>query len=106
MPDKLPPLSWEDLQEPLQDPSLSVYLYIGKEADKGWKVAKAIYGLMPRLRVYLVKDIALIGELVGSKKPRGVVFGWEPKPYAFLTAAQASDMLIVAQKIAEARAER
>ncbi|UCD94300.1 MAG: hypothetical protein JSU69_11140, partial [Candidatus Zixiibacteriota bacterium] len=84
MSETVPPLTLEDIRKNLKNPTFSVYLYIGKKADIGWRVAETIYGLLPRIRIYLIKDVSQIKELIGNRKPKGVVFGWDETPRKFL----------------------
>jgi hypothetical protein len=104
MPEMLPPLTLEDLRQSLGNPTFTVYVYIGSGIDKGWKVAKAAFDLLPALRIYLVKDGELVRELLGSRTGvRGIVFGFESKPKRFLNKAEADDLLVVVQTITAAR---
>ncbi len=105
MAETLPPLTAANVRGPLQDPTFSVYMYVGEETDEGWDNALLAFGLLARLRIYLVKDISLIKEWVGQKKPRGVVFGWKDQPKRLLSKQEADDFKIVLTAIQEARAE-
>ncbi len=104
MAETLPPLTADDVRGPLVDPTFSVYMYVGEETDDGWENALLAFGLLARIRIYLVKDISLIKEWVGQKKPRGVVFGWDDKPKQLLNKQEADDFKIVLKAIEEARA--
>lgn len=103
MAETLPPLTASDIRGPLGDTTFSVYLYIGNEEDKGWKYARLVFGLMAQLRIYLVKDIALIQEWVGSEKPSGVVFGWDDKVARLLRKDEAEDLETVLDAVTRAR---
>ena len=94
-------LTIDDISEFLNNPSFMVYLYIGKKNDTGWKVAEAIYQLIPRVRIYLVKDIALIRELIGNRRPKAVLYGWNDEPHAFLKKHEAENFLTVHSKFKE-----
>ena len=104
MAETLPPLTANDVQGPLVDPTFSVYMYVGEETDDGWENAMLAFGLLARLRIYLVKDISLINAWVGQEKPAGIVFGWDDKPKRLLTQKEADDFKIVLKAIQEARA--
>jgi hypothetical protein len=103
MAETLPPLTADDIRGPLNDPTFTVYLYIGKEEDEGWDNALFAFGLLPRLRIYLVRDVSLIGEFVGQKRPKGIVFGWNQTPKRLLNKKEAEDFKIVLKAIQEAR---
>lgn len=102
MAETLPPLTADDVKGPLKDPTFTVYMYVGNESDEGWDNALLAFGLLARLRIYLVKDISSIKEWVGTKKPRGVVFGWDDIPVRFLNKAEAEDAKTVLKAIVEA----
>ena len=101
MAETLPHLTANDIRGPLNDPTFTVYLYIGEESDDGWDTAVLAFGLLPRLRIYLVKDVSLIGEFVGQKRPKGVVFGYDDKPMRLLNQAEAEDAKTVLRAIYE-----
>jgi hypothetical protein len=103
MAEKLPPLTAQDVEGPLNDPTFTVYMYVGSETDEGWDNAQLAFGLLARLRIYLVEDITLIKPWVGNKKPKGVVFGWDDKPVRSLNKAEAEDFKIVLKAIQDAR---
>ncbi len=56
MAETIPPLSAADVATDLNNSTFAVYLYIGNETDVGWDNAKVAFRLVPRLRIYLVKD--------------------------------------------------
>jgi len=103
MAETLPPLTANDIRGPLKDPTFSVYLYVGSEEDIGWENAEIIFGLLSRLRTYLVKNINLIQEWVGTEKPSGVVFGWDDKVAKLLNKEETDDLKTVLNAITEAR---
>ena len=103
MAETLPPLTIDDIREPLKNKTFSVYLYIGNKGDEGWDNARLAFGLLPRLRIYLVKDVSLISEFVGQKKPKGIVFGWTQTPKRLLNKKEAEDFKIVLKAIQKAR---
>jgi hypothetical protein len=78
-------------------------MYVGSENDEGWDNALLAFGLLARLRIYLVEDITLIKKWIGNRKPKGVVFGWDDKPVRFLNKREADDFKIVLTAIQEAR---
>jgi len=101
MADSLSPSKTDDIEKYLNDNSFTVYLYIGNKKDKGWKIALLAYGAIPKLRVYLIKNIGLIRKWVKEKNPRGVVFGYDDKPTSFLNKAQTEDAIKVFNAIYE-----
>lgn len=103
MAETLPPLTAEGVRGPLKDPTFTVYMYVGDEDDEGWDNALIAFGLLARLRIYLVKDISLIKEWTGPKKPRAVVFGWDETPKRFLGKREAEDLKTVLTAIQDAR---
>lgn len=103
MAETLPPLTSKDLALALKNPSFSVYLYIGKDTDKGWQVANAAFGVLPALRIYLVANRDLIQEWAGGPRTTGVVFGYGPVPNRFLTPPESEDLLVVVDAIKAAR---
>ena len=103
MAETLPPLKAKHIKGPLKNKTFTVYIYIGEKGDDGWDNARLAFGLLPRLRIYLVKDVSLISEFVGQKKPKGVVFGWDEKPKRLLNKKEADDFKIVLKAIQKAR---
>lgn len=101
MAEKLPPLTADEIRKPLNDPTFTVYLYIGEESDDGWDNAVLAFGLLPRLRIYLVENISLIPEWVEDESTKGVVFGYDDKPVRFLNQTEAEDAKIVLRAIYE-----
>jgi hypothetical protein len=102
MPEIVPPLPIEELERDLINTDFAAYVYIGTEADKGWKYARTAFKLIPRLRVYLVKDITLLKPWTGNKRPSAIAFKWDDTVHAFLTKSQAEDLQFVLDTIAEA----
>lgn len=105
MSETMPPLTPDDVKKDLNNPTFSVYLYIGSKDDEGWENAELAFGLLARLRIYLVKSHSLVKEWINDKKPYGVVFGFGPKPYKLLNKAEAEDFKTVINTILEARKE-
>jgi len=103
MAETMPPVTADDLRKYLENESFSVYLYLGREADKGWKYARIVYGLLARLRIYLVEDPELVKEWTANRDPRGVVFGWGPEPKRYLSGAEAEDLETFLEAITQAR---
>jgi hypothetical protein len=101
----LPPLTPQDLKGPLENPTFSVYLYVGKGSETGWKNAELAFKLLPRLRIYLVRDLDLIEEWVDNRRPKGVVFGFGPEPKRLLNKGEAEDLRVVLEEIMDARGE-
>jgi len=104
--DKCPPLTTEDIRNALRDPTCSVYLCVGMESDQGWENAELVFGLLSRLRIYLVEDRAVVKEWVGAQNPSGIVFGWTETPVRLLTQEEANDLNIVLKAITEARGQQ
>ena len=104
MPEMLPPLTFADLKNALGNPGFTVYVYIGGEKDEGWEVANDAFGLMPAMRIYLVKDRAEIAPLLKGQPGtvRAIVFGYTKNPKQFLTKTQAEDLKVVTRAIADA----
>lgn len=103
MAETLPPLTGEDIRGPLKDPTFTVYMYVGDEGDEGWDNALIAFGLLARLRIYRVIDISLIKEWTGSKRPTGIVFGWDETPRRLLSKREAEDLRTVLTAIQDAR---
>jgi hypothetical protein len=103
MAETLPPLTTNDIKNYLNDDSFTVYLYIGEEGDQGWDNARLAYGVLPKLRIYLVREINLIEKWVENEKVKGIVFGWDDKRFESLDEQQANDFKIVLTTIQKAR---
>jgi hypothetical protein len=86
----------------LQNTSFAVYVYIGGEDDKGWKVAEVVEGLLPRLRVYRAPDRSLVAPWLAGKKNRGVIFGVDDKPKRELRAKETEDLVTVLHAVKSA----
>ena len=99
MAETVPPLTTQDIENDVTNPTFAVYLYVGGEADPGWENAEIAFGLIPRLRIFLIKDITAIAKWIGNKRPAGVVFGWGDKVFQFLNKAEAEDLKTVVQAI-------
>jgi hypothetical protein len=102
MAETVPPLTADDIERDLINPTFAAYLYVGEETDPGWENAEIAFGLIPRLSIYLIKDRPAIAKWVGNKKPAGVVFGWDDKVSRFLNAKEAADLKTVVLAIQEA----
>lgn len=107
MAESLPPMTLEELLAALENPHFSSYVYFGKEADKGWKVALAAQRYVPCLRVYRVsdslkKDVRNKFDVTGAKS--GVVFDFGTRVKATLTRTQTEKPLLVFDIIRGARA--
>jgi hypothetical protein len=105
MPETVPPLTTDDIEQDLQNPTFAVYLYIGDETDAGWENAQIAFGLIPRLRIYLIKDISAIQQWIGKKRPTGVVFGFDDKVFQFLNQDDADDLKTVVKAIQAAMSQ-
>jgi hypothetical protein len=103
MPEQLPPLTTEDLKQALNNTTFSTYAYIGKEDDVGWAVARAVFKLLPALRVYLVTSRPLVAEWTTKPTDRGIVWGFGPNPKRRLLKAETDDVLVVMDAITAAR---
>ncbi|SRR6266498_4665705 len=102
MAETIPPLSAADVATDLNNSTFAVYLYIGNETDVGWDNAKVAFRLVPRLRIYLVKDSTQVAQWTGNNQPAGVVFGWNDKVFRLLDRAEADDLRIVLKAISDA----
>ena len=103
MAETLPPLTADDVKGPLKDPTFTVYMYVGNESDEGWDIAQTAFEYVAKLRIYLVRDISLIKEWVGLKRPKGIVFGYDDQPQRFLNRQEADDLKTVLRAIRDAR---
>ena len=103
MAETIPPVMEADLEAALLNPTFSTYLYIGEETDLGWDNALTAFSLIPRLRIYLVKDNSQIKKWIGAKRPAAVVFGWGAKFDRLLNQSEADDLKTVIDAINDAR---
>jgi hypothetical protein len=104
MAETLPPLTAEQLRAALQNPSFSSYIYVGSDADDGWKAARAVHNLLPAVRIYLALDSRLIQEwLAGDPAAKGIVFGWGATVRRYLNEDEAGTFLTVLSAIQDAR---
>ena len=103
--EECPPLTADDLQRALSNPTFSSYFYIGADDEEGWSNAQIVYGLFSRIRVYLVKDPTIITQWTDGKRPRGIVFSWGDKPKQYLNKAETEDLKSVVTAIKNARGE-
>jgi len=101
--EKCPPLTADDIQSYLDDPSFSVYLYVGSEQDDAWDNAQVVYGLLPRLRIYLVEDSVIIQKWIQNPSTKGVVFGWDENPVRFLNQEECGNLKTVLNAVQDAR---
>lgn len=102
MPEIIPPLSVEELERDLINPDFAAYVYIGEEEDIGWQFANTAFRLIPRLRIYLVKDVTLLKKWTGNKRPTAIAFSWDDTVHATLNKNQAEDLQYVLDTIADA----
>lgn len=102
MAETVPPLTVADIERDLQDKSFAVYLYIGESADAGWENAEIAFGLIPRLRIYLVKDRDAVANWAGDGTPTAIVFGWDDQVAERLDRDQASNLKTVIKSIQRA----
>jgi hypothetical protein len=96
-----------DINEPLQNDTFSVYLYVGGEGDDGWRVAKIVDGSLPRIEVYLVTDSGLVSSWAPggvADYAGGIVFGWGSTPAKYLSQDEAGNLEGVVAAIQAARA--
>jgi hypothetical protein len=107
MAETLPPLTAAAILEPLRNSTFSVYIYVGNTTDDGWKVAKIIFGLLSRIRVYCATDPSLVKEWAPGQSETysgGIVFGWGEEPVSYLTKKQADNLQATLEAIEAARA--
>jgi hypothetical protein len=107
MAETLPPMTLDELNTALDNPHFSTYVYIGAENDKGWKMALAIFKLLPALRIYRVasSSAATIRQTFNVPNTHvGVVFGWDREVKETLTKAKSTDFFAVSSAITNARA--
>jgi hypothetical protein len=102
MPETIPPMTADELEQDLKNLAFAGYLYVGKDTDPGWENAQMAFGLIPRLRIYLVKDATQISKWTGPNQPAGLVFGWDDQVAKFLTQAEADDLKTVVKAISNA----
>jgi hypothetical protein len=105
----LPPVTVEEVQRAIDDPSFSVYVYVGKASDRGWKVADFAFGLLARLRIYRAVSHGnldpawLDARRSNGAKPRGIVFGWDAVVDRYLDKAETESLEVVLKAIRDAR---
>lgn len=107
MAETLPPLDPSDIQAPLQNPTFSVYIYVGNETDSGWRVANIVYGLLARIRIYCITkpELARTWTPDGAEDYEGgIVFGWGPTPVEYLSKRKAGNLEQTLKAIQAARA--
>lgn len=97
-----PPSDVEDIRRDAGNPSRSVYVYIGERGDEGWFVAEEVGSALTRLVVYLVEDRAIVSEWTGTKRPRGIIFGYGLTPLRFLNKGESEDSKAVRDAILDA----
>lgn len=102
MAETVPPLTSQNIEDDLVNLDFAVYLYVGNETDLGWKFARTAFKLIPRLRIYLVKDRSQIAKWAGNTNPAGIVFGWGEKVHLYFSKAEAENLQLVLDTIAEA----
>jgi hypothetical protein len=102
MAETVPPLTTQDIENDLTNPTFAVYLYVGNAGDPGWENAEIAFGLIPRVRIFLIKDITAIAKWIGTERPAGVVFGWGDKVFQLLNKAEAADLKTVVKAIQRA----
>ncbi len=106
MSESLPPLTINQLIEALKNPHFSAYLYLGKEAEKGWKLALAAQKIVPALRVYRIapeKDNEIRSAFNLNSSCVGVIFGWDEKPKRCIESDLANDFLDLTEAIINAQ---
>jgi hypothetical protein len=100
---RIPPQTLEVLEMDLAHPKRSVYVYLGGEKDLGWRVARAACESVGATVAYLVSDSAALGsrlsEWTGSRRPRGIVFGFGDVPRALLSKGEAEAYFTVLDTI-------
>ncbi len=103
MAESLPPLTADDVEKDLQNPTFSAYIYIGAEADRGWQVAQVAFGLLPRLRIYRAAQPGLVSRWLHDQTNRGIVFGFDAQPKRELSQADTDDVVAVLNAVNDAR---
>lgn len=101
--DQLTGSTLDQLRADLLHTVIRVYVFVGTEAEKGWKVGVIACGLrQPEYNIYLVDSMAQIGEWVPAGKTKGVVFGTDDQPDRLLDEAEVSVLDIVQDALEEA----
>jgi len=90
-------------REALKNPKFSVYVFIGKESDKGWAVAETVFKLVAALRVYRAPQRDLVAEWNNDPTALAIVWGYGSKPKSSLLRSEANDVVAVVDAIKEAR---
>lgn len=88
----------------LQDPTTSVYLYIGNETDNCWSVAKVACGFAANAKPLRADNFSVVQSLLTEGNFAAVAFNWDGEPKAYLDGTEAADLNTVLAKIAEAQA--
>jgi hypothetical protein len=99
----IPPADLAALEADLASPRRSVYLYVGEATEAGWAAATSATGSLAWCMAYLVADRSALGERwgewVGSKRPKGIVFGFSSVPQQLLSQVDAEDSLVVSEAV-------
>lgn len=104
MPDTIPPLTTDDVRAILQDPTFSVYIYIGAANSLGWRNAELAHTLIPRLRIYRCVDRDTVALWTGNDPDIfGIVFGFDEVPAVLLGEVEVEDARLVLLEILDAR---
>ena len=106
MAEVLTPETMPLFREALKNPLFTVYLFIGKESDKGWAVAQAAVKLVPALRIYRAPQRNSVAEWDDDGTALAIVWGFGPKPQSSLLRTEANDLLAVIDAIDQARSRR
>ena len=103
MAESIPPLTTNDVEKDINNPTFSVYIYIGQDTDSGWENAQIVFGLLPRLRIYRAAQGNVVSKWLSDASKRGIVFGFDPEPRRLLSQAEADDLKAVLNAITSAR---
>lgn len=83
-----------DVEAVLADPRCTVYLYVGKEDDAGWRHALVAHDIFTQLDVFLIHETEMVSEWEADLEEGdrcGIVFGFGPSVKKILSASEARD---------------
>lgn len=113
----VPPVALGELRRDLNNPTLAIYLVVGREQSDAWLTGESVIADMARSHAYLLtrasdandwNDSAEAsgwpeGTAWGGGEPVGICFGFGNVPRIYLTREQAEDVVVVGA--AHARAQ-
>ena len=82
------PVTEAEFETDLVHPVTRVYVYVGQELDRGWRIAKSVAGEMSDLHPYLALSIDVMRKWVPDGDPDGIVFGTDHEPDRLLDAGE------------------